>query len=215
MNIELQTELAVRKMEVMYHDVSALLNRSSIKKWLSDLEKIVSKQFPDFIVLRGCSRYILFDIHRKEWAKYYFLSVNYEPNKPVTRSHLVLSRYPFTQNEFFGEYLNNHIVKVKIPFNDVPMRYEYDDLDLQQIDVDTITIVVPNDGGEQDEIIINNVIEGISNSPNSPTLLLFGSENDYNELKNMQQIQYFSEAWDCVEATERYGIYKFDLIQFD
>jgi hypothetical protein len=220
MDIECQTELIVRKMDVMYHDISSLLNRSAVKKWLSDLEKIVSKEFPDFIVLRGCCRYVLFELHRKEWCKYYFLSVSYEPNQPVTRSHLVLSRYPFMRNENFGTRLSNHMIQVKIPFNDVPMRYEYEDLDVQQIDTDTITIIVTDvdrKSETEDLQLVSNVIQNVCTPTNPPTVLLFGmpTEETFDNWKTTETLQYLSDAWECTEMVERTGTHKFELIQFD
>lgn len=183
MDIETQTENAMRTLSVVYHDVSKLLNRSTIKRWLSDLEKSVSKAVPDFVVLKGCCRYILFELNRKEWCKYYFLSVEYAPNQPITRSHIVLSRYPLVRAETFGNPAN-HLIEIKIPFNDVPMRYEYEDLDVQQINVDSVVLLITENLDKEDKLFsqhsqtLDSSLQTIcSPSANPPTVMLFGVDN--------------------------------------
>jgi len=183
MDIETQTENVMRSLSVAYHDVTRLLNRSTIKKWLNELEKSVSKTIPDFVVLKGCCRYILFELNRKEWCKYYFLSVEYAPNQPITRSHIVLSRYPLVKAETFGNPVN-HLIEIKIPFNDVPMRYEYEDLDVQQINVDSVVLLITEDLAKDDQLFsqhaqtLNSSLQSIcSTSANPPTVMLFGVDN--------------------------------------
>lgn len=183
MDIETKTENIVRRLSVVYHDVSEMFNRSSIKKWLSDLEKSVAKEGPDFVVLKGCCRYILFEIHRKEWCKYYFLSVPYAPNKPITRSHIVLSRYPLLRKDTFGSP-TNHLVQLQIPFNDVPMRYEYEDLDVQQIDVQNIVLFVTDESSpdnpshSQHAQTLQSSLQTVCSTQNPPTVILFGLCSD-------------------------------------
>lgn len=223
-DIESQTVSEMRKLTVVYYDTSDMLNRTTIKRWLSDLEKLSSKCSPDFIVLKNCCRYITFELHRKEWCKYYFLSSNYEPNQPIVRSHLVLSRYPFVHNENIS---NNtlSIIKVKIPFNDVPMRYEYEDLDVQQINVDDIVIVVDAEEVVGDTSTSVSVITKILNQPNPNTILYFGN-NIYDTLSSSeshlqtisQQQSYFSEAWKyCKSETNETNptVTQFEMINYE
>lgn len=222
MELETQTELAMRRLNIVYHDASSMLNRTSIKRWLSELEKTVSKAVPDFVVIKGCCRYILFELHRKEWCKYYFLSVTYEPNKPITRSHLVLSRYPFIHNDNFG---TNHLVQIKIPFNDVPMRYEYEDLDVQQIDNDTITLLITElDSSDSDAVtVFRSGVQNVYSVPNPPTMILFGcgeyntsqTDVEWNDCGGHPDVRYASQAWKCVGSDERTGILDFEMVNFD
>jgi hypothetical protein len=230
MELELQTDQIARRLSVMYYDTCELLNRAAIKKWLSEIEKNVTKSYPDFIILRGCCRYILFELQRKEWCKYYFLSNQYAPNQPVIKSHLVLSRYPLTKNETFvtGDLKIggiNHIVEIKIPFNDLPMRYEYEDLDVQQIDNETIYLmIVDNIKNITDGIssqTIQSAIHNLTNRNNPPTVILTGlSEGSavipqgFHTVENTQ-LSYLSEAWELNEYNERTQLYEFELLNFD
>jgi len=219
MEFELQTDQITKRLSVMYYNTSDLLNRTAIKKWMSDIEKSVSKSFPDFIVLKGCCRYILFELQRKEWCKYYFLSSQYAPNQPIVRSHLVLSRYPLTRNETFatGESKSlNHLVEIRIPFNDLPMRYEYEDLDIQQIDNETIDILIV-DENETNHENIQIYVQNLTTRNNPPTVILAGatsSQSSFHTIENTE-LSYLSEAWEFIEYNERTQTYEFELLNFD
>lgn len=253
MELELQTDQISRRLSVVYYDATELLNRTHIKRWLAELEKNVTKSFPDFIILKGCCRYISFELQRKEWCKYYFLSNQYAPNQPVVRSHLVLSRYPLVRNDTFASGESNtaingtvggsvsgvggagvnHLVEVRIPFNDLPMRYEYEDLDVQQIDNETINILIVDYLNESNESPTNPnasdipqglevVLQNLTRRNNPPTIILAGlPERSISVLQHgFTSVEggglcYLSEAWALTEQTDRTQTYEFDLLNFD
>lgn len=235
MNLEDHIEDTIRKLTVVYHDTTALLNRSKIKRWLNELEKSVSKENPDFVVLKGCCRYILFEIHRKEWCKYFFLSVNYAPNQPITRSHIVLSRYPLLKNDTFGTP-PTHVARLQIPFNDVPMRYEYEDLDVQQIDIQNIVLFITDDVHQEDPLYaqhaqtVQSSLQSVCNTTvqNPPTIILFGLNSDSPlqpqnwelcdanlEADIKTGVSYLSQGWKFSEYTSRTNALHFEMIHFD
>lgn len=227
----------MKKLNIIYYDARSLLNRSKIKRWISDIEKIVTKINPDFIVMKGCSRYLLFELNRKEWCKYYFISIPYNPTPPSgspTRTHLVLSRYPISTNSNFGSPLI-HIVGTTISFNDIPMRYEYEDPSVQSINVERITLIITDDhdSTEQHATDFQAIVQEISQRPH--TIFLFGL-NDHSPLKpiDLKQIDtqtenindntnspqppdicYTSNAWKFDNSNNRIGHLQFKMIEFE
>lgn len=228
---------AMRTLNIIYHDTSSLLNRQHIKKWLTDIEQNVTKIKPDFIILKACSRYLLFELNRKEWCKYYFSSIPYtptpQPNTP-TRSHLVLSRYPLTRNDSFGEPLI-HIVDTTIAFNDIPMRYEYEDQSVQSIDIEKLTFIITHDSdstnqSQQHITDFQSILQHICQHPH--TIVLFGIsrksslrpqdweecsdiiiEND--DLNKTQSVCYLSDGWRFESINQRQGHIQFKLVEFE
>lgn len=153
----------MRSLIVTTLDMSKLNNRNDIKRVLNDLEKMVSKNSPDVLILSGCSRFVQVELNNKEWCKYYYISQpNFITNTGVnqqqimySRTHIILSRYPLTRSESFGIPLI-HIVDITIPFNELPMRYEYDDPNVQYKDMNRITVIVTNNSTNQSENLNTN-----------------------------------------------------------
>lgn len=213
----------MRSLNIVYHDASKLLNRSHIKRWIAEIEKNVTKTNPDFVVLKGCSRYVLFELNRKEWCKYYFFSMPYSPNPPSgspIRSHVVLSRYPLNTNQSFGNPLI-HIVDTTIAFNDIPIKYEYDDPAVQSIDNERLTIIVTDDLLDENvkhETDFQAIIQRICQHPH--TVLLFGVSSG-NQLRPLDwdsisdNICYLSEGWKFETTNERTGNLEFKLVEFE
>lgn len=239
-----RTEEIMKTIDVLYYDTRALLNRTKTKRWLSDVEQIVTKINPDFIVMKGCSRYLLFELNRKEWCKYYFISIPYNPT-PVpntqTRVHIILSRYPISSNDNFGDPLI-HIVGTTISFNDLPMRYEYEDENVQSIDAERITLVVTDDHQltEQHSTDVQAILQKITETPH--TIILFGLAEDsvikppeWKQIKSQTSqetqetqesqtsqeksqsidVSYISQGWAFESINKRNGHIQFKLLEFD
>lgn len=214
----------MRSLNVISQSMSSVINRVDIKGVLNELEKNVVNIQPDLIVLCYCSRYVLSELNNKEWCKYYHISVTGTSTLP--RTHIVLSRYPITRSESFGTPLV-HVVEMKIAFNDIPIKYEYEDIAVQSVDMDTVSVVVTSDSeplSDQHITTTNAILAKICSIPH--TVLLVGvsaksplrnngidwmdaHESDSAGVVNMC---YTSEAWALKEYTERTNHYTFELI---
>lgn len=228
----------IRSLSLLTLDLSKLSNRTDIKRVLGDLEKQISKNSPDFIVLIGCSRFVQVDLNNKEWCKYYYISqpnflsqnmqthlnssTQLQQQTLYSRTHIVLSRYPLTRSESFGIPLV-HVVESAIPFNELPMRYEYDDPSVQYINMDKITIVVSMDDEKVDEqhiVSIKGMVDKITAVPNNVIVCGINNNKTNNVLNEnfklaSDDVYYSSEAWECIEFVERNKFYKFHLSCMD
>ncbi len=218
----------MRSLNVISQSMSSVINRVDIKGVLNELEKNVVNIQPDVVVLSYCSRYVLSELNNKEWCKYYHISVTGTGALP--RTHIVLSRYPIIRSESFGTPLV-HIVEMKIAFNDIPIKYEYEDIAVQTVDMDTVSIVVTSDSeplSDQHITTVNAILAKMCSNPH--TVLLVGvspksplrdggidwmeaHENTIDTTTpSVVNMCYTSEAWALRQHTERTNHYMFELI---
>jgi hypothetical protein len=226
----MDVQTIMRTLNVISQSLVSVINRVDIKNVLTELEKNVINIQPDIIVLSYCSRYVLSELNNKEWCKYYHMSVT--GNSSLPRTHIVLSRYPILRSESFGSPLV-HIVETKIPFNDIPIRYEYEDVAVQMVDMDTITVIVTSDSEQSSEQHISNVSNIVAKICAQPHTVLLVGTSGKGPLRSNSGIQwvdaddssqssgqstlcstmcYTSEAWQLRECTERVNNYSFELV---
>ena len=90
------------------YDFGEYIQRNEINKIIADIKQKSLFNSVDVIVLLNITKYVLYEIHRSEWAKNYFISQSYgavcarlKSTQGTLRTHIVLSRYPFIKNETF------------------------------------------------------------------------------------------------------------------
>lgn len=114
---------------------------------IDDVDEGVTR--PDVIVLFDANRYVFHHLHKKDWSKYYFPSVSsvyypYIDNEKSSLYTIVLTRWPFVQMQSFPNNIadvpTTHIVDLKIPLGDIPVRSSYEDT--FELNIDSITLVV-------------------------------------------------------------------------
>lgn len=124
-------EEVMRKLSIMYEDASSTIKRSDVRLHLLSIEKRVNSSNPDFIVIKGCTRYMMFELDRKEWKKYYFDNV--VSSASGKRSDVILSRYPIRASQLI-EPVDSELEResgviltdIQIAFNDLPKQFSLD-----------------------------------------------------------------------------------------
>ena len=207
-------------MYFMHDDCSTLMKRSDAKQFLSQLEKRVQNNNPDFISLKSCSKFLLFELNRKEWTKYYFTnisSISSSNFQSAPRTHIILSKYPIQQHVVEN---NVSIARIQIAYNDLPKCYDFDGS--EQSNINRFITIITSVADDPADNYISTALQQqpigllIFNGTNSEYLNDCGGimwktveDTENNEESNLSQM------WECTDYNEKSKLATFTIVDVE